>query len=61
MALLSQFGSSNTIIGVQLIGASSVALSNSAIVMQGTAGAPSSGNIASYSQSGSGHSLVIKQ
>jgi hypothetical protein len=30
-------------------------------VMQGTANAPSSYNTASYSQSGSGHVLIIKQ
>jgi hypothetical protein len=38
-----------------------MALGNMATITQGTAAMPSSNNVANYSQSGTGHVLVIKQ
>jgi hypothetical protein len=58
---LSQYGSSNIIAGLQSGGGNAAALGNAATVTQGSPATASSGNIASYSQSGTGHSLVIKQ
>lgn len=59
LASLLQNGDGNRIIGLQQGNGSP--LGNSVIVTQGTSTTQSSNNIANYSQSGSGHSLVIKQ
>jgi hypothetical protein len=58
-ASLLQNGDGNRIVGMQLGNGSQ--LGNSAIVTQGSSTVPSSNSVANYSQSGSGHSLVIKQ